>query len=412
MIGNKNKATVILGIVSLGFFISYPFQHTFIGGLFAGGFGAAMIGGLADWFAVSALFRRPLGIPFRTAIIPRNREKIFQSLVHMVENQLLMKENIKSKLNELNISDTLVKVMIEQDGKNVVKRILFSFIRDIIAQVKPQQLGKIIDDIIKSTVHETQVALYIIEGAEWLIKKGYDHKLINFILKQCLLLLEHKQVHDLFAQCFTTVMSRYEQGMKRRKFFNQLLNLSAEEVANMGQKSLRIMLLAMQDEHHTLRQRFKIGLQQWLIAKKADRVFQQKVKEWTHQLLIETDIAKYAAKYIGDFCAGALINNRQTVKWLEIVINQFDKMIADFAQNEGERTKFDQAVKSMLSQWLDAYHEEIGKMVIESLNKFTDVMLVEFIENKVGNDLQMIRINGSVVGGLVGMVLYMMTFWL
>jgi len=62
MTGNKNKATFILGVVSVGFFISYPFQHTFIGGLFTGGFGAAMIGGRADWFAVS--FRRPLGIPF------------------------------------------------------------------------------------------------------------------------------------------------------------------------------------------------------------------------------------------------------------------------------------------------------------------------------------------------------------
>ena len=100
MIGNKNKATFILGAVSIGFFISYPFKHTLIGGLLAGGFGAAMIGGLADWFAVSALFRRPLGIPFRTAIIPRNREKIFQALVYMVENQILMKENIKSKLDE------------------------------------------------------------------------------------------------------------------------------------------------------------------------------------------------------------------------------------------------------------------------------------------------------------------------
>ena len=182
MSGNKNKATSILGVVSLGFFISYPFQHTFTGGLLAGGFGAAMIGGLADWFAVTALFSRPLGIPFRTAIVPRNRDKIFQALVYMVENQLLMKENIKSRLNECDVAGTLVKVMLEHGGKNIVKRMLYSFIRDIIAQVKPKQLGKLIDEVVKDTVYKTPVAPYIIEGAEWLMKNKYDDKLKNILL--------------------------------------------------------------------------------------------------------------------------------------------------------------------------------------------------------------------------------------
>jgi len=412
MIGNENKATFILVVVSLGFFSSYPFQYTFIGGLLAAGFGSAMIGGLADWFAVTALFRRPLGIPFRTAIVPRNREKIFQALVYMVENQLLMKENIKSRLNECDVAGTLVTVMVEHGGKNVVKRMLYSFIRDIIGQVNPQQLGEIIDEVVKDTVYKSKAALYIIDGAEWMIKNSYDDKLIKFFLKQCMLLVEHKQTHALLIQCFSAVRKRYEQGMKRRKFFNQLIKLSAEEVSSMGQQALLASLIGMQDDQHTVRQRLKIWLQQWLIGKKTDIVFQQKIEEYVHRLLKQTNIAQYAANYIAEFCTGALVNNRQTVKWLELFINQFDKMIADFAQNEYERGKFDLVVKNMLSQWLDDYHEEIGKIVMESLNKFTDVMLVDFIENKVGNDLQMIRINGSVVGGLVGMVLYIMTCWL
>jgi len=412
MIGNKNKATFILGAVSVGFFISYPFKHTFIGGLLAGGFGAAMIGGLADWFAVSALFRRPLGIPFRTAIIPRNREKIFQALVYMVENQILMKENIKSKLGEYDIAGTLVKVMVEHGGKNVVKRMLYSFIRDMIAQVNPQQLGEIVEEIVKNTVSKTKVALYMIDGAEWLIKNNYDDKVIKFLLKQCLLLVEYQQVKTLLAQCFISVRQRYEQGMKRRKFFNQLLNLSATEVGGVGQQALRAFLTGMEDEQHPLRQKFKSWLQQWLIGKRTDCIFQDKIEEWAHQVLNQTDIAQYAANYITEYCADALVNNRQTVKWLELFINQFDKIITEFAQNEEERGKFDQVVKKMLSQWLDTYHAEIGKIVMESLNKFSDVMLVDFIETKVGNDLQMIRINGSVVGGLVGMVLYIMTLWL
>jgi len=412
MIGNKNKATFLLGLVSVGFFISYPFQHTFIGGLVAGGCGAAMIGGLADWFAVSALFRRPLGIPFRTGIVPRNREKIFQSLVYMVENQLLMKENIKSRLNEYDVASTLVQIMLEHGGKNIVKRMAYSFIRDMITQVKPQQLGNMIDEIIKNTIYKTKVALYMIDGAEWLIKNRYDDKVINFLIAQCLLLVDHQQTKTLFAEYSLAVRQRYEQGKTRRTWFNKWLNLSTEEVGTIGQQALRATLTAMQDDQHAKRQQLKSWLQQWLVAKRTDSVFQGKLEKWVHQVLNQIDVAQYVTHYIAEFRAGALMNNRQTVKWLELSINQFDIIMADFAQDEQNRGQFNQVVKSMLSQWLDNYHQEIGKMVMESLNKFTDVMLVEFIESKVGNDLQMIRINGSVVGGLVGMVLYIMTFWL
>ena len=81
---NSYKATILLVIVAIGFFLTYPFNNTFAGGLLSSVFGAAMIGGLADWFGVSALFRKPLGIPFKTEIIPRNREKIFNALSDMV----------------------------------------------------------------------------------------------------------------------------------------------------------------------------------------------------------------------------------------------------------------------------------------------------------------------------------------
>ena len=79
---------------------------------------------------------------------------------------------------------------------------------------------------------------------------------------------------------------------------------------------------------------------------------------------------------------------------------------------EQDQGKLDILLKGMIYNWLDRYHNEIGKMVMESLHGFSDEMLVQFIEGKVGNDLQMIRINGSVVGGMVGMGLYVITFWL
>lgn len=412
MIGNKHKATFILGAVSLAFFSCYPFRYTFIGGLFTSGFGAAMIGGLADWFAVTALFRRPLGIPFRTGIIPRNREKILQALVHIVENQLLVKENIKSKLNECDIASAVVNIMVERGGKQVVKRILYAFISEILVQVKPRELGKIVNDIIKKSVEEIKMSFYLFAGIEWLIKNNDADKIINFTLKQCIILAEHKQLNILLVKCFIATQQRYEQGMTRRKIFNQLLQLSPEEVGRMGQEFLINHLTDMQDEEHPLRKKFKAWSLSWLIEKKTDLAFQQKIDKWIGNLLNQMNLAQYATSYISEFCAGALADQRQRVKWLEMLTRQIDKKVAIFAENEHARDQFNEVLRKLFSNWIDGYHGEIGKMVMESLNQFTDGMLVEFIESKVGNDLQMIRINGSVVGGLVGVVLYVMTFWL
>ena len=412
MIGNRHKATVILGAVSLAFFTTYPFRDHFMGGLLTSGFGAAMIGGLADWFAVTALFRRPLGIPFRTGIIPRNREKIFQALVHIVENQLLMKENIKSKLNECNIATTLVKIMVEDGGKNIVKRMLYSFISEILIQVKPKELGKIISEIIKKTVDQTPITFYLLASTEWLIKSNYANKIIKFMLKQGIILINYQQVNNLLQECFIAARQRYEKGMTRRKFFNQLVTLSPEEVGSMGQSVLSNQLLAMQDEKHPLRQRFKTWSLHWLAERKNDLIFQEKNDTWLRKIVNQMDLAQYATSLIADFCTGALADPRQRVKWLEFLTEQLDKKIASFAENEQEREQFNGKVRNLLSNWIDGYHGEIGKIVMDSLNQFTDVMLVEFIESKVGNDLQMIRINGSVVGGLVGIILYIITFWL
>src|SRR5665648_1284569 len=81
---NTHTANLTLAGISLGFFLSYPFHGSFVGGLISSGCSAGMIGGLADWFAVTALFRRPLGIRpgkiIRTEIIPQNRERIFAAL--------------------------------------------------------------------------------------------------------------------------------------------------------------------------------------------------------------------------------------------------------------------------------------------------------------------------------------------
>ena len=412
MSGNKNKATSILGVVSLGFLISYPFQHTFMGGLLAGGFGAAMIGGSADWFAVSALFRRPLGIPFRTAIIPRNRERIFKALIEMVENEILMKENIKKRLDDYNVSGILIHFMVEHKGKSYLKRILYRFLQDMLAQFKPEEIASMIDHVVEYNRQKIKVSSYIIDVSEWLIKNSYHERIIDIMLNQLIIVAKNKQMQPLLAEIFVDVRVKYERGMNKRRFFNKLMNLSPTQVASGAQHALVTILSEMRNIDHPVRKQANIGLNHFIIKLRTNEKFQQDIEDWVQgKEIFNLNFGHYVAQGMIALYGKEAVDQKQIIRWLAPITDQIDKLIADFEANDEERAKLDIYLKTILSELIDTHHDKIGMIVKDSLNEFTNDRLANFIEDKVGNDLQMIRINGSVVGGLVGMMIYLLTFW-
>lgn len=413
MSANKYKATCILTVVSCGFLLSYPFSHTFLGGLLSRGFGAAMIGGLADWFAVSALFRRPLGIPFRTAIIPRNREKIFQALVYMVEHEILMKENIKSRLDEYDLSATLLYFLNENSGRQDIKRLLYRFWQDFSLHVVPEELEPLLEGLVEEGMERIKILPYAVPAIEWLIDHGFDDKVLDLVMEQCILAADKENFVQLLSNVFADVTRKYEHGMNRRKLFNLLMDLSPRQLARATQHGLITMLREMRDSQHPLRLEIKQKLTDFLVKLQNDPEFGQRAETWLRQNIIDTfNLGEKAGRVLIHAYNKASIDNKLIVRGLDSLIIQLDIALADFAASQEDRKRADDYLKAALGEWLDKNHNEIGRIVKESLNEFTDEKLVYFIESRVGNDLQMIRINGSLVGGLTGIILYLLTYWL
>ncbi|MDF2633545.1 MAG: hypothetical protein K0R78_419 [Pelosinus sp.] len=413
MIANKYKATCILGIVSCGFLASYPFAHTFLGGLLNRGFGAAMIGGLADWFAVSALFRRPLGIPFSTAIIPRNREKIFQALVYMVEHEILIKDNIKKRLDDYDLSATLLYFMNDNSGKQDVKKMIYRFLQDFLLHIKPEELEAVIEKFVEENIENSKMLPYVIPSVQWLIDHEYDDKVLDLLISQCILVVEKDKFPHLLADVFAAVIKKYEHGMDRRKLFNLLMDLSPKQLAKAAQHGLLTILSEMQSRNHPLRLEGKAKLEQFVAKMKIDEDFQYKVETWMQQNIIRKfNLGEKMGRSMVTVYHKVVVDNKIIVRGMEALITHLDVLIANLAKNQEDRRKVDIYLKATLSEWIDTHHDEIGRIVKESLNEFTNERLVNFVENKMGNDLQMIRINGSIVGGLVGVIIYGLTFWL
>ncbi|MDP4091174.1 MAG: DUF445 family protein, partial [Bacillota bacterium] len=96
-------------------------------------------------------------------------------------------------------------------------------------------------------------------------------------------------------------------------------------------------------------------------------------------------------------------------KALNYAMTLLDDIASRFERNHEWQKKADEQLKQLLYRIIDRVHENIELMVRENLNRYTDSMLVDLIESKAGNDLQLIRINGSVVGGLVGILIFVIT---
>ena len=411
---NKHKATVTLIFVTAGYLASYPFQCTFAGGLLTGGFGAAMVGGLADWFAVSALFRRPLGISFRTAVIPRNRERIFATIIEMVQNQLLTAENIGQTLDRFDMTDMLLRYWEEHGGRKDVQDMLTRIAGDMLQQTDAQELARILEKMIRRGANRVEVAPLVAEALDWSVRNGYDKKIAQFLLAEMCNIIEREQFRATLANLFREAKEVYERDLFRRRMANHLLEyllgLSPERMAAVAQEKL-IAVLQNEENLSALHNRLRNWVDALSRRLTSDPVFRQSIEAWKNEMVNRhLHISKQIAETV--ISLQALGKERLAVdgSWRAVLERQSDQAVRSLAGNREQRTKISRVAKNVFLETIAAHHEEIGSIVRIRLEQFSDSALADFIESRVGNDLQMIRINGSVVGGLAGMALFLLSY--
>ncbi|YAR63791.1 DUF445 family protein [Bacillus cytotoxicus] len=137
---SKYIAGISLGVMGIGFVATIPFQHVVAGEIMQGGFEAGLVGGLADWFAVTALFRHPMGLPIpHTALLPKNRKRMTKGLVTTLENDWLTKESITSKLKELQLTQMVLQIAERELQSETVKKGFVTIIEKAIRQMNTEK---------------------------------------------------------------------------------------------------------------------------------------------------------------------------------------------------------------------------------------------------------------------------------
>ncbi len=410
---NRYKATVILIVVTIGYLISVPFNTTFIGGLISSGFGAAMIGGFADWYGITALFRKPLGIPYRTEIIPRNREKIFDGLSSMVSDELLTKEYLKKLLNEYDTSKLIIKFVSNNNENQEMKELLSLISEESLTKVNSEEIGEVSSQLVVNNISQLNLWKVINSSIDISIKNGYDDKIINFIIDEITVFSRTEGFKNILIELIDETKKSYENGMARRAVANTLIlefimKLSSEKISDIVQDKIVDYLSTVKDLENSDR----LKLKKWMYTKldeiRENDEIKGQVETWKVEQVKNINLKKYISDFIENIKNKGFEEGSVTSK----IINEIDKLNDKLNNDKDMQKKVDFYIKKALHKVIDNAHENLGRLVRENLEKYSDDMVVDLVESKAGDDLQLIRINGSLVGGLVGILFFILTYWI
>ncbi|HUE30316.1 MAG TPA: DUF445 domain-containing protein [Verrucomicrobiae bacterium] len=386
-----------------------PFAGATWLGIVGAGFEAATVGGFADWFAVTALFRHPLGLPIpHTAIIPTRRAKIIEGIVTMVEEDWLSPDVISARLARMAPSTLVVDWL--RDPTHVER--VSAPVRDVLRGLAPTLGGPEAVGFLERTLQRQLRELPVDAAAgAWLRRAiasdGAASAFATVALSVANLAERPRtatQLHwwlDRSARTLRAGGRRLIPFVLRRRFVQRQL---VEAACGYAAAELRA---AAGDPQHPLRQAVQGALLGF-----AERLERGDAKaladvEWLRTAVVESLEA-------GPLVRDALARLRAQLEQdlddphgaLAALVDRWLRSAAvDRLAEPQRRVAFDQWVRRTADELLRRYHNEIGRTVRENLEALETGRLVAQIEERVGADLQFIRLNGAVVGGLVGVVL-------
>ena len=410
--------------------------------LFNHGFIAATIGGMADWFAVTALFRKPLGIGFHTEILKRSRGKITDAIIEFVEKDLLTPQNIMDLVKDEDTAKLLTDYFENHQGREKIKSLANEVFKELFASTDGKEISQAVAPILEGELKNLNAGKIVDATVKVVTNERNGRKILTALLETGRKILRSEHMQETILQKITELREAYEGDSAGRKMVLSTLNLTDEKILNILNESVEQKI---SNTISILNIRGMVDTKTATEAKNLLENFSGFVKTATNNFDAENFSAEFqklfsekfdAAKYIETWfnvnvkgeTDPAIIEKiqRQTAAnpqhshvvkipkqepiWQPAIFGLIDSKIDEFIKSPILQGKFDKFTKNFIEKMLAEYHGEIPNLILERLNKWSDDELTEFVEGKVSDDLQMIRINGSVCGGIVGMLLYIVSF--
>ena len=364
---------------------------------------AAMVGGLADWFAVTALFRHPLGLPIpHTAIIPANKDRIGDSLAVFLRENFLTPGVVTRRLEDVDMAGGVAKWLLAPGQARHPSAPATTSWRPLLARLiealDHKALGNLVRDAATDKLRAVALSPILADAIDTTLDKGRHEPLIDSALDWGLRTLDDQE---------STI-----RGMvaDRTTWLLRLVNVD-ERVSSSLLTGLRKLIWEMgEDPHHPLRRRIGESLRTYAFDLRHFPETQATVEGFKDDLIANPAMGHWLAGLWDSARAGLIRNLNDPAK-------AQTGRLAETLQALGHKLESDEALRTAINTHLrraavglvDDYGDEIVSLVSDTVRQWDAGTVTDKLETAVGRDLQFIRINGTIIGGLVGLAIHTVT---
>jgi uncharacterized membrane-anchored protein YjiN (DUF445 family) len=356
---------------------------------------AGMVGALADWFAVVALFRHPLGLPIpHTAIIPNRKNDIGESMSRFVADHFLEPEVVRRKLQNTNLAVFVVSWLKSDKGRRSVEDLSAAVLRWALGALHEKRVRRFLSRISSKQLANVSLAPLLGNTLEWLVRGQRHQQILTQVLRYTIVV-----VHDNRDAIRAKVQQEspwWVPGFVDDRILEKML----------GRIEHQLFEMAL-DQDHPLRGRFNQWVQNLAHDLKNSPQHRRLGEEFKQQLLVNDELQDYlyglwrelAGKIEKDVEKPDSVIRQQIGQWLDGVADELDG---------------DPDMQAWVNAWLvDAITLVVGRNSAQIASLISDTVrswdgqdTSRRVELAIGRDLQFIRINGTLVGGLVGLLIH------
>ncbi|HET8835733.1 MAG TPA: DUF445 domain-containing protein [Gemmatimonadales bacterium] len=395
----KRRATGLLVLMGVVFVIAWSLEpaHAWLGYVRATA-EAGLVGGVADWFAITALFRHPLNIPIpHTAIIPQRKDRIGRSLGNFVQNNFLSPEVLGAKLRAAGLSRLAAEWLREPEHARMVVRQGAGALRSATAVVRDDDVHALLERSVIEPLKRRPIAPVLADGLALLTVND-----------------RHQQLLDRLIRGLTRVVAE-NQGLIRQKIREEspwwVPGFVDERVHERVVDGIeRTLFEVSADSNHPLRQQLDGMLDGWIeqlrespeAIARAEQIKQQVLDHPTSEQLSESlwrEVKKVLDRQVDAAEQGAPGALERGLTALAQAALQDEALLA----------KVDDWIIAAVLRTVEQHRHEVGQLIAHTVSAWDPDETSRRIELQVGRDLQFIRINGTLVGGMVGLILYAVT---
>lgn len=399
----NNRANIVLAISVAGLVVTFPFSSDgFLFALLHHGFIAAVIGGLTDWFAVRAFFSRPLGIKWRTDVLRKNRQRIMQSLVDFVGKDLLSPENIMQLLRQQNLAAWLADYITSSGGREKIDAVAETLLRKTVQSLAPRELAEKLKPFAEEILCSMQPGEEIDRLLQRLDRKAVATGAGRVVFELAAEALKDDCLRSILRHYVSQWRREYEAGGKGRSKLFDMFGLTDDKLTRL----LIDRLDGRLREYAAPGSRQNQLVQEFLTEKTAVLLADRRLADHLRLLVAEGWEQLKQGMAFDEWLVSVINNEANIVTWLKGLKDGVDALIDGFVRDAEQQRAVDEWLKTAIGEELTAHHDWLLELIAARLAELSDDKLIEFIETRVADDLQMIRINGAIIGALAGMLLF------